>query len=82
MGVVMTTLAAAFALVPATGGLPITAAAPIAATTGLSVVAIMSIFFLGITSVVLVADKYNFKIKAKGKIDGAEGEIILEKKQS
>lgn len=82
MGVAMTTLAAAFALAPATGGLSIAAAAPIAATTGLSIVAIMAIFFLGITLVILVADKYDFKIKAKGKIDGAEGEIILEKKQS
>lgn len=81
MGAIIATLAAAFTLTPVTGGLSVVAAAPIAATTGLSVVAIMAVFFLGITLVVLVTDRYD-TIKAKGKINDAEGEIILKKKQS
>lgn len=82
MGAIIATLTAAFALTPVTGGLSMAAAAPIAATTGLSIAVIMAVFFLGITLVMLVTNGYHIKMKAKGKINDAEGEIILEKKQS
>lgn len=82
MGAIIATLTAAFALAPVTGGLSMAAAAPIAATTGLSIAVIIAVFFLGITLVMLVTNGYHIKMEAKGKIDGAEGEIILEKKQS
>ena len=82
MGITITILTAAFALAPATGGLSRALAAPIAATTGLSIVAIMSVFFLGITLVMLVTNGYDIKIGANGKIDNVEGEITLEKKRS
>lgn len=82
MGAIIATLTAAFALAPATGGLSMAAAAPIAATTGLSIAVIMAVFFLGITLVMLVTNGYHIKMEAKGKINDAEGEIILEKKQS
>jgi len=82
MGAIIATLTAAFALAPVTGGLSMAAAAPIAATTGLSIAVIMAVFFLGITLVMLVTNGYHIKMEAKGKINDAEGEIILEKKQS
>jgi len=82
MGIAMTTLAAAFALAPATGGLSFAAAASIAATTGLSAVTIIAVFFLGITLVMLITNGYHIKIDTKGKFGDVEGEIILEKKQS
>ena len=82
MGITITILTTAFALAPATGGLSMALAAPIAATTGLSIVAIMSVFFLGITLVMLVTNGYDIKIGANGKIDNVEGEITLEKKRS
>lgn len=82
MWAIIATLTSAFALAPVTGGLSMAAAAPIAATTGLSIAVIMAVFFLGITLVMLVTNGYHIKMEAKGKINDAEGEIILEKKQS
>ena len=76
LGLIATSLAA----VPATGGMSAFAAAPIAALTGIEIIAIIAVAAVGISLILLLLKEYGGDIIVRGKKGDADFEIELKRK--
>lgn len=74
-------LAASLATAPITGGLSLVAATPIAALTGIEIVAIIAVAALGISLVLVICKEFK-TVKFKGKQGDIEAELELEREAS
>lgn len=71
-------LAASLGAVPFTGGMSMALAAPIAAYTGIEIVAIIAVASIGIALILLICREYK-KVKFRGKKGDIEAELELER---
>lgn len=74
-------LSASLAGIPFTGGVSAIAATPIAALTGIEVVAIIAVASIGITLILLVCRDYK-RVKFKAKKKNMEAELELEREDT
>lgn len=71
-------LAASLGAVPLTGGMSMAAEAPIAALTGIEIVAIIAVASIGIALIILVCREY-YEVRFRGKKDDIETELELKR---
>jgi len=71
-------LSVSLATAPLTGGMSLVAAAPIAALTGIEIVAIVAVAAIGIALILLICSQFK-RVKYKGKYGEFEAELELER---